>query len=195
MNLDELKEEMLKRPHDFTYWGELDLDVWGFAPIGKHRDSDLLALSNFDTALKELRKVSGKSVQVMHTNHWAVGWYDHIMVRVTAKQTMQKLLDIVHALDDYLVLDEEDLSRREYEQACDAYDRWARYDVAKLAEERGIKILLDEDGYYAPKPEDEETVKGLVAKAILDHNPVEGKYREERLAKLLVEAFLETSKR
>lgn len=189
MTLAELKAGMLKRPSDFAYYGNLDLSVWGFAPIGRHRDSDLLTLSNFDTALAILRKVSGKSVEVMHTSHWAVGWYDHVMVRVTAKKTMQALLEICDRLDNYPVLDEEDWSMREYEQACEAYDAWARHDVAKLAQDKGIKILLDEDGDYDPAPKDEETVKSLVADAIMDYNPSEGSYSDEHLAELLAEAF------
>jgi len=191
MTLEELKAGMLERPKDFAYWGNLDLSVWGFAPFGQHRDSDLLTQSNFDAAVKELRSVSGKSVQIMHVNHWAVGWYDHVMVRTTATKTMAKVLELCERLDNYPALDEDDWSNREYEQACDAYDNWAKHDVGKLAEEAGIKALLDEDGYYDPKPEDEEAIKSLVAHAILDYNPSEGSYNYDSLRDMMREAFPE----
>ena len=191
MTLEELKVGMLKRPKDFAYFGDLDLSVWGFAPFGKHRDSDLLAQSNFDFALAALRGVSGKSVEVMHTSHCLVGWYDHVMVRTTAKKTMAKVLEICNRLENYPVLDEDDWSRREYEEACDAYDSWAKDDVSKLVEDTGIKALLDGNGYYDPKPEDEETVKSLVAHAILDYNPSEGSYSDDSLRDMMREAFPE----
>jgi hypothetical protein len=189
MDMETLKAGMLKRPDSFAYFGELDLSVWGFAPIGVHRDSDLITQSNFDTALKELRGVSGKSVQVMHTTHWAVGWYDHVMVRTTAKKTMEKVLEICNRLDNYPVLDEEDLSRREVEQADGAYDNWARYDVARMCEKAGIKRLLDSDGDYDPTEADEETVKSLVAEAILDYDPIQGSYSDESLIRMIAEVF------
>jgi hypothetical protein len=111
------------------------------------------------------------------------------MVRVTATKTMERVLELIDKLDDYPVLDEEDWASREYEQACSAYDAWARYEVAKMAEERGIKILLDEDGCYDPKPEDEEVVRGLVADAIMDYDPAEGCYSDSHLSDLLRESF------
>ena len=189
MDMQELKEGMLKRPRDFAYFGDLDLNVWGFAPFGKHRDSDLLQESNFDVALKELKRVSGKSVEVMHTNHWAVGWYDHIMVRTTAKKTMEKVLELCNRLDNYPILNEEDYSEREFNQACDAYDQWARSSVAQIAQENEIARLLDEEGDYDPRPEDEEQVKSIVAHAIMDYDSAEGTYRDSDLIQMLVEAF------
>jgi hypothetical protein len=191
MTLEELKTGMLKRPKDFMYWGELDLSVWGFAPIGKHRDSDLIDESNFDGVLAELRRVSGKSVQVMHANHWACGWYDYIMVRVTATKTMNRLLELINQLADYPVLDEDDLSRREYECACNAYDAWARYDVSKLVEQEGIKALLNSDGDYDPSEEDEQKVRELVTDAIMDYDSSECIYDSATLIDTLYEAFPE----
>lgn len=193
MEMNDLIKGMLKKQSDFAYYGDLDLSVWGFAPIGVHRDSDLMTQSNFAYALKELRKVSYKSVEVMHTSHCLVGWYDHLMVRVTAKKTMERLMEIVERLEDYPVLDEDDLSNREYEQACNAYDSWARSDVAKAIEEAGIERLLDGDGYYDPSDEDEETVKNLLVDNILEHDSFEGTYDMPKLISAIEEAFKEVS--
>jgi hypothetical protein len=189
MTLEELKAGMLKRPKDFAYYGELDLSVWGFAPFGMHRDSDLLTQSNFAFVVRELRRVSGKSVEVMHTSHWAVGWYDHVMVRTTAPKTMEKLLELYERHDNYPVLDEEDLWEREREQADGAYETWAKWDVGKLVEAAGIEPLLDSDGDYDPKPEDEETVAATVSRAILDHDSGEGTFDDTDLVGMLREAF------
>ena len=122
LNFDDFKKEMLKRPGSFAYWGDLDLSVWGFAPFSQHRDSDLLTQSNHAYVLKELRKISPQSVQVMQCNHWAVGWIDHVMVRTTAIKTMERLYEIYEKSESYAVLDEDDFCRRECEQAAEAYD-------------------------------------------------------------------------
>jgi hypothetical protein len=188
-NIEEFKAAMLTQPHNFGYHGELDLSVWGFTPFTMNRDSDILAQSNFKTALAIIKKVAPKYVEVMHTRHWAVGWLDHIMVKTTSKKAMTACFDLYTRLQNYPILDEEDLSRREVEQANSAYDSWARFDVRKMVEEAHIVCLLDEDGDYDPKPEDEDKVKGLVAGAILDHDPIEGTYKDSDLVRMIAEAF------
>ena len=187
LNFDDFKKEMLKRPDSFAYYGDLDLSVWGFAPFGTNRDAEIITQSNHEYVLKELRKVSGKSVQIMQCSHWAVGWCDHIMVKTTATQTMEKLYELYKRYDDYPILDEDDVTRREVEQANDAYDSWATFEVNQMARDNDIKALLDENGEYNPTPEQEETIRGLVAEEILDYGG--GSYDDDHLIAALIEEF------
>jgi hypothetical protein len=191
MTYEEMKEGMLERPKDFAYFGDLDLSVWGFSPFGKHRDSDLLAESNFDYVLAALRRVSANSVEVMRTSHWLVGWYEHIMVRTTAKKTMALLYELFERYNNYIVLNEDDLARRECEQANAAYDGWARAEVAWFAENEKITHLLDHNGHYDPTPEDEELIRYIVSDAIMDYDPGTGAYRDSDLLEALREMFSE----
>lgn len=184
LTFDEMKTEMLKKRDSFAYFGDLDLKVWGFAPFGTHRDADLVTESNHAYVLKELRKVSGKSVQIMQCSHWAVGYCDHIMVRTTATKTMERLYELYERSEDYAVLDDEDFSRRECEQAAAAYDQWAMWDVSKMCEAAEVTMLLDGDGDFDPTPEQEDTLRGLVADAILNHgsdNSYDDKYLRESI--------------
>jgi hypothetical protein len=180
---------MLKRPDSFMYCGDLDLAVWGFAGFGTNRDADLLTQSNHEYVLRELRKVSGKSVQIMQCSHWAVGWCDHIMVRTTATKTMEKLYEIYERSESYAVLDDDDFCRREVEQANGAYDAWAKWDVTKMCEEHEVTALLDHDGDFDPTEEQEETLRQLVSEAILDYGG-DGSYNDAHLLESIIETFL-----
>jgi hypothetical protein len=188
-SIEEMKADMLKRPDSFMYCGDLDLKVWGFAPFGVNRDSDILTQSNHEYVLRELRKVSGKSVQIMQCSHWLVGYCDHIMVRTTATKTMEKLYEIYERSESYAVLDDDDFCRRECEQAAEAYDNWAKYDVGKLAEQNEIIALCDSDGDFDPTEEQEETLRQLVSEAILDYGG-DGSYNDAHLLESIIEAFL-----
>jgi hypothetical protein len=127
----------------------------------------------------------------MHTSHWAVGWYDHIMVKTTSRKAMECLheLFMYTRWHGHLVIDEEDMMARELEQANNAYDNWAKWDVSKMAEAAHILRLLDDNGFYRPEPEDEEMVKALVAEAIMEYDSFEGSYKDEYLVELLKETF------
>jgi len=92
--IEGFKEAMLTKPSNFMYSGELDLKVWGFAPFGLHRDSDILEQSNYYAVLRALKKAAPKYVETMHTSHWAVGWYDHIMVKTTSRKAMECLHEL-----------------------------------------------------------------------------------------------------
>lgn len=106
---------------NFGYSGDTALgETWAFIGIDKNRDSGLLEQSNFDVIAADLDKRFLDDVVVEHTNHWAVGWVDHLNVRMLddrgqvtpAGKAAIKWLD---KLEDYPIADEDDHSRREYE--------------------------------------------------------------------------------
>ena len=71
-----------------NYTGSHDYDDW-YICLTRSRDSDHLTNSNFETALEALGGESSY-VEVMGTKHWAVGWLDWLMIKPTAKKTIEK---------------------------------------------------------------------------------------------------------
>jgi hypothetical protein len=188
-SIEEMKKEMLKRPDSFMYCGDLDLKVWGFANgFGTHRDASILTQSNHEYVLKELRKISPQSVQVMECSHWLVGYCSHIMIKTSAKKTMERLYEIYERSESYAVLDEDDFCRRECEQAAEAYDAWARWDVSKMAETHEITALLDHEGDFDPTPEQEDLLRRIVSDCIMDFGG-DNEYRDEDVIESMREFF------
>lgn len=77
-------KEVLTKPEN--YWGPLNdwIDA-GYGPtFGKHRDSDTLGRSNYDSIEKMFREKYeyGLDFVTDSASHWAVGWVENIVVRV-----------------------------------------------------------------------------------------------------------------
>lgn len=83
LDVFEAVEECREHPRD--YLGAItELQDQGWAEtIGRHRDSDNLQNSNFDTVLKKLNEKYelNDDYRVEGSSHWAVGWCDQLMVR------------------------------------------------------------------------------------------------------------------
>ncbi len=110
-----------------------------FRFLGRNRDSDCLTNSNFDCGLAAVKVVASKepvggpdtdskhlfrdpddemaTVQVVSENHWAVGWVEWIAIHESDTAALQCAEQLLEKLDDYPVLNEEDWSRREDEEA------------------------------------------------------------------------------
>lgn len=110
-----------KRPDSYfgAEWPEY------FVFLGRNRDSDCLTESNFDTALEALGGES-ETVLVIRENHWACGWIEWIAIHESDMESLHKASEISLRLEDYPVLDENDFSEREQEDADrvwkDCYD-------------------------------------------------------------------------
>lgn len=98
-----------------------DQQDWRVLGVSRTRDSDCLAESNFAAAVELLGGESGE-VQVHLFNHWGPGWFEIILIDPAALQKMAIADDIESAMENYPVLDEEDYSRREYEQAAASWE-------------------------------------------------------------------------
>ena len=105
---------------DFAYFGDLPLgETWAFT-FSRNRDSSLLEISNYETIKKDLENRFPRDVQEEHVSHWAVGWVDHLAVRMLGKNGKVTKAGIAalkwkKALEDYPAADDDDLSRREHE--------------------------------------------------------------------------------
>lgn len=89
---------------------------WLVFPHSRTRDSGCLAESNFHVALKSL---GGKSetVEVHRFGHWGPGWFEIILIDPKDEARVKDANEMIGALANYPVLDDEDHSRREQEAA------------------------------------------------------------------------------
>jgi hypothetical protein len=102
----------------------------------QHRDSDILDVSNFDTIYADLSERFGDDdtvIEIDRANHWAVGWSEEILVPAWIDPTGPESIENVHpaflaamqwheTLSDYPVADDEDYSRREYEDTLETLE-------------------------------------------------------------------------
>lgn len=103
-----------------------DRDDW-LMTFTRNRDSDLLAESNWDAALKILGGESD-TVEIVRFDHWTCGWVDYVLVHPSRSAEV----DAINArLSDYPALDEDDFSTRESDAA---YESWAEYGCREFAE-------------------------------------------------------------
>jgi hypothetical protein len=107
-----------------NYLGKTEFDGW-LCLLTQNRDSDCLTRSNFRSALEKLGGES-ENVQIFNFGHWACGWWEALAVR-SGSDVEPIANDIEAALEDYPVVDEEDFSNLETEEANeiwkDCYDK------------------------------------------------------------------------
>jgi len=107
--------------------------------LGRNRDSDLLTESNFEVALAELGGESD-TVVVVREGHWAVGWVEWIAVHRSNTKALELADEMIGALADYPVLDDSDLSEREWNAAHDAWESMSVEDRMDLCRDAGVSI-------------------------------------------------------
>lgn len=90
-----------------------------------HRDSDALSRSNWrvmEKILRELPEVKEwqgefSPVATERASHWAVGWVDYLVIDPACTAAIASAEEMREQIDNYPVLDEEDFSREEQEEA------------------------------------------------------------------------------
>lgn len=147
----ELIKEVLKRPDSFAYAGDLDLfNTWTLTDIGQIRDSGPLDISNFETIKSDLETRFPDDVEVVHSSHWLVGWTDQLAVKVIDEdqnptEAFKAYIEWIDRLSEYPVADEEDYSRREYEDALDTLE-WG-YQISSDNVEDVYRWIFDNYSY------------------------------------------------
>jgi len=128
---EEIKEA-LRRPSDFglssenPHFSEM-FHTWSLGPVIRHRDSGLLTQVNADALEKHLKEEHPElegEWQITGCNHWAVGWVDHLSFHAvnddgSPTKIFQVLKEWDAALADYPCADDEELSKREYEDTLE----------------------------------------------------------------------------
>lgn len=122
--------------------GEDDTDrsEWLIVPCSRTRDSGPLDESNFASAEKMLEAAdpSGTDWENHRFGHWGPGWYEILIVRPGTK-AHRAAQEIAASLENYPVLDEDDLSERETEAEEEGWRNFGRSDmVSILARTAGV---------------------------------------------------------
>lgn len=133
--------ERWTRPSSFAAWE----DSWFYSNkcfvfLGRHRDSDILTESNFECGLAALGGESD-TVQIVRESHWAVGWVEWIAIHESDTKALEIADDIMCALSDYPVVNEDDWSEREWNAA---QDYWESLDISErvdLCRGAGLSIF------------------------------------------------------
>jgi hypothetical protein len=97
-----------------------DRQDWLVLGVAQTRDSDALSRSNFEQALEALGGES-KTVEVHRFGHWGPGWFEIIIIDPSDNERVEIGADIERALADYPVLNDEDFSEKESEEANETW--------------------------------------------------------------------------
>ena len=104
----------------FACWLE-DRDDWIVGPVSHYRDSDLVAESNWDYAVKELGGES-ETVEIVRFGSSMVGWTEWILIDPSNTEALAKAEEMAERLADYPLLDEDDYGNREHEAVCEQWE-------------------------------------------------------------------------
>lgn len=130
----------MQKPSDFGWWGNDEMFVtWGWSGIVKHRDSDLLEISNFDFISNDLISAFPEDFNIVGVGHWAVGHLDQLIVRILKNEDAGFVEDNITDAFKHSMGWVDTLS--EYPVACDLHYSML---VMDKVHEYGIQILPDE---------------------------------------------------
>lgn len=127
---------------NFAYAGDLPVGKTWALTFSKNRDSELLEVSNFEAIKDDLESRFRRDVTEERFGHWAVGWVDHLMVRMldddgTVTPAGVAVLEWRERLADYPVADEEDYNRREHDATIENIK-----DAASVDEDAALDIYI-----------------------------------------------------
>jgi hypothetical protein len=88
--------------------------------VGQSRDSDALERSNFRAMWKALEAV-GSQAEIVREGHWSVGWVEWIAIPESDNAGLAAADELVGKLSEYPILDEDDYTREELEEANEVW--------------------------------------------------------------------------
>jgi hypothetical protein len=131
------------RPTGFDQNIDIDRSDWFVAPVSRNRDSNVLTESNWQAQIESLTEVSGDESEtdeweIHRFGHWGCGWLEIVIVRPDTA-AFRAADDIETALMNYPVLNDEDLSQREWDAAVESWNNWGAKEFREaLAEQFGL---------------------------------------------------------
>ena len=129
--------ELWQRPKNYagaTYYDYYPL-------VGQHRDSDALTRANFKAA----QRLFPEAI-VARASHWLVGWVETLLLhKNAAPEVLKRAEEMLEGLEQYPVVDEDELSQEEEEAAAevwrDCFTNWGR--LAHIREYREVYEFRD----------------------------------------------------
>jgi hypothetical protein len=111
-----------------------------FVFLSQSRDSDALTRSNFECGLKALGGES-ETVQVVREGHWAVGWIEWIAIHEFDSEAVIKADQMLLALSDYPVLNEDHFSELEYSEAENYWQSLSIPERVELCQQANVSVF------------------------------------------------------
>ena len=105
--------------HPQDYMGTTWEDYYVF--LSQSRGSDALTRSNFIKGLEAIGGEDPEQVVTAGVTHWAFGWVDTIYIHKNATGCLRKADEIMEALDNYPVVDDEHYCELEQEEATEVW--------------------------------------------------------------------------
>lgn len=130
--------------------------------LGQHRDSDSLTRSNFICGLEAIGGES-ETVKVIREHHWAVGWVEWIAIHKTDGAALREADQIVSALSDYPVVNEDHWGELQWDTACEYWEQMSVRDRAEICKSSGVSIFAARRDYIPDDPNGFvfETLRGV----------------------------------
>lgn len=131
------------RPTGFDQNIDIDRSNWLVAPVSRNRDSCALDESNWQAQIEILTESSGEESdtenwEIHRFGHWGCGWFEIAIVRPDSA-AYRAAEQLENRLEDYPVLNEEDLSQREHDDAIESWNSWGVKEFREsLAEQFGL---------------------------------------------------------
>lgn len=127
------------RPSNFMDCAGFDRRAY-FVLGGQHRDSDTLTRSNHRSILQALGGES-ETVRVIRDSHWAVGWVEAIYIHESDTKALTVASELADRLADYPVVNEEDWSALEYEEAARYWESMGVKDRLRYCQKHRISVF------------------------------------------------------
>lgn len=123
-----------------------ELDSFYIAPVSISRDASTLAQCNWDVVTEDiLNRARHDETEIHRFGHWGCGWFEMLLIHPSDIDALKCADEWACSLEQYPIADEDKLSEREYEAACDYWERMSlsdridvcnRYDVSIFAARR-----------------------------------------------------------
>lgn len=149
---------MIKWTHPRDYAGYNPTD--DYVLYMRHRDSSILDNSDFDCLYYHLRTIAKNCPEpdIRHDHRgdeipsdwvytwtascWAHGWREYLMVRGDAPESLlKKAEECFNAINNYLIFDEADYSRRQDAAICDYWEDMGTSERIHYCAEAGVSIF------------------------------------------------------
>lgn len=113
-----------------------DRQDWLVLSVSQTRDSGPLDRSNFETAQKILAdgRDDPEDFEIHRFGHWGPGWFEIIIVQ-PGSRAAELAEEIESRMENYPVLDDEDFSRREWEEFESGWKDYGRRDLVRAIRE------------------------------------------------------------
>lgn len=184
-------QELLRHPSDFGFHDPehpacSDPEHWALGPVFLTRDSGLLGQSNASALRRALadRPELAEDWQETRCGHWAVGWVDHLAIRVLTDDGQETAMlgfvrEWLSALEDYPIADDEDFSEREAEALRDSVrqsgqryvrdgvdDDWVERVIARLEHTDPSQLESHDD--HGPSPDDDAVLDAMICLSLAE---------------------------